>query len=86
MHEAKVTPFTALNSLYPLHSMLAQMTAKDGIPFLKFKSSQDLRLAIEARMLQINCKQKLPESEKTIHDYVMLYGEKSKEIVKRVKI
>jgi hypothetical protein len=75
-----------LNEAMPLHGILARMAALDGIPFLKFRTSLDIRLGIEARLEKLKCSEKLPISESTVRNYVMQYAEKSKDALKKVAV
>jgi hypothetical protein len=83
---AKTNAFKELFSQLPLQGILARMTALDAISFLKFKTSEDLRLGIQARLDKIQCQTQIPICETTIRRLVMDYAEKAKLVLKKVLV
>ena len=78
--EPKITCYfkKTIDDSFP--ALLARMTALDGIPFIKFCKSQDLRMLLIAKGFK-----EIPKSSKTIKKHVMEYADKVKqEIVKQI--
>jgi hypothetical protein len=78
--------FDVLKLQFPLHAILARLTAKDGLSFYVFSNSIDLRLSIEARLKNENIHCLFPKSHNTIKDYVMKFGESAVNLLKRVLV
>lgn len=78
--EKKITSYfkKTIDDSFP--AVLARMTARDGIPFIKFCTSQDLRMLLIAKGYT-----DIPKSPKTIRKIVLQYSDKVKqEIVNEI--
>jgi hypothetical protein len=73
--------FDVLMKMYPLHTILARMTSRDGLSFHVLASSEDLRLSLEARIKSEKISIQLPKSHNTIKQYVMEFGAKAQKLL-----
>ena len=66
-----------------LESILAKLTACDGIPFSLFRTSTALRTCITARLVELGLKDSLPKSDYGIKSLVFAYADRMRGILKK---